>query len=160
MSGLVAAVTAVGTAASLYQQNRANQQARAANRRAARIEAVRAQRERTQALRQMRVQTARVEAQAGSQGLQAASPVLGAVGALQTSQAAEVGFANMLDQLNQQRMNLLNQSQASMNRAAIAGTLTQAASSVIGSMPAQPKTPPPRTQDYAIGGPLGPNLVP
>lgn len=102
-----AVVSAIGTGISAHQQNIAGKDARAANRRAARIEAIRAQRERTAAFRQNRLEASRVAAVSASEGTLSSSSVQGALSAQGTQAASNIQFANSIDSLNQQRQRLI-----------------------------------------------------
>lgn len=162
MSGIIAAaaVVVVSTATSLHYQNRAAQQSRAANRKAARIEAVQAQRNRARAIAENRVNAAQVEALGANQGLSSSSGIQGALGSLGSQGAANEQFANVLDQLNMARMQDLSRAGANTNRANTATQIGSAVASIAGAAGgggAKVKTP--AAQDYAIGGSLGPTVT-
>lgn len=105
-----------GTAYSVREQREARQDQRKANARARRIEAVRSQRERARALQANRINAAQVFAQAGNAGVGGSSGVQGTLGALGTQAATNFSFANMLDTLNQQRLQYLDSAEGHLVR--------------------------------------------
>lgn len=127
--GAALVVTAIGTGYSIDQQRKAGKKQEAANLKSQRIEAVRSQRERVAAVRQNRVQAAQVFAQAGNVGATQSSGVQGAIGSLQSTTAANIGFANTVDNLRTQREALLSGAQTRLNNAQIGTQITGSISS-------------------------------
>lgn len=122
-----AAVIAVGSAGyGAYAQDKAQDKQKKANKKAERIEALQAQRARVKAIRDNRVAQAQVLALAGNEGVQGSSGVQGTIASLGTQQAENIGFANQIDQLYKQRLNLLsgaNKQQVNAGYAAQVGSL-------------------------------------
>lgn len=112
---------------------------RQANERAIRAEQVKAQRERVQAIRQARLANASALSAGVNAGVvspgtgMAASTFSGAVGAFNTQVAANASFTQQLNQLNQQRLDLIGQSDFQAARAQRKSQQFQQAVQIAGS---------------------------
>lgn len=128
---VAAAVVGAGSLLySAYQGDKARKQDQQANARAQRLDQLRGQQERAAALRQNRVQAAQITAMSAAANLQGSSATQGSLAALFSNQANNINFANVVDELNRQRLELIGRADSYAGRAQLGGAVASVAASI------------------------------